>query len=462
MKATALFALTTALSGLAFAQAPAPAGAPAARPSMPPVCGSCHQPAAGDIRGYFDNVAFKSNSIQLNLGAATEIVKFDAKTLKVIDAGDPKKVEHLRDVKKGHEARIEFTVKDGVKTASLISFKGPIKIAQEKLILYPAVQKLVAAGPEKGGYTLIDSRPLPRFQEGTIPTAINLPYPAFDKLLGRLPKEKDKLLVFFCQGITCMMSPNSLRRAEAMGYTNVKVYREGWPEWTQKNYGVISPQFVKEAFIDKDIPHVLIDARQAGEAQRSGFIQGAVQLPADKVKGALKSFPDKKLKAPILVYDGTGKDEAVKAAMTIVRAGYENVVVVTGGLAAWQGAGYKLASGAPAMKVAYVPKPRPGSLPAEEFRKIAANTPADTLILDVRNQDEGNAGMIKGAMLVPDEEILARIGEIPKDKRIVTHCSTGIRAEMAYHKLKEKGYKVAFLNADLDIARDGKFKISPK
>jgi rhodanese-related sulfurtransferase len=462
MKARILFALTAALSGLAFAQSPAPAGAPAAKPTMPPVCGSCHKPAPGDIRGYFDNVAFKSNSIQLNFSSAIEIVKFDAKTIKVIDAGEPKKAEHLRDIKKGHEARIEFSEKDGVKTATLISFKGPIKIAQEKLIFYPAVQKLVAAGPEKSSYTLIDSRPLPRFQEGTIPTSINLPFPTFDKFLDRLPKEKDKLLVFFCQGITCMMSPTSLRRAEAMGYTNVKVYREGWPEWTQKNYGVISPAFVKEAFMDKDIPHVMIDTRQTGEAQRTGFIPGAVQLPANKVKAALKTFPDKSLKAPIIVYDGTGKDEAVKAAMAMVRAGYENVVVITGGLAAWQGAGYALATGTPAMKVAYVAKPRPGSLPVEEFRKLAASTPADTLILDVRNQDEANAGMIKGAMLIPDEEILARIGEIPKDKRIVTHCSTGIRAEMAYHRLKEKGYKVAFLNADIDIAKDGKLKITPK
>lgn len=455
MKSTALFALGTVITGLAWAQAPAP------KPTQPPICNTCHKPDAS-IRGYFDNVAFKSSAIQLNLGAAPEIVRFDPKTLKVLDAGDEKKVEHLRAVKKGHEARIEFTVKDGVKTATLISFKGPIKIAQDKLMFYPAVQKLVAAGPEKGGYTLIDSRPLPRFQEGTIPTAVNLPYPAFDKFLDRLPKEKDKLLVFFCQGITCMMSPNSLRRAESMGYTNVKVYREGWPEWTQKNWGVISPQFVKEAFLDKDIPHVMIDARQAGEAQRTGFIPGAVQLPADKVKGALKTFPAKKLKAPIMVYDGTGKDEAVQAAMVLVKAGYENVLVVSGGLAAWQGAGYALVTGTPAMKVAYAPKPRPGSLPIDEFRKIANSMPADTLILDVRNQDEGNAGMIKGAMLVPEEEILARLGEIPKDKRIVTHCSTGIRAEMAYHKLKEKGYKVAFLNADMDIVKDGKFTITPR
>ena len=69
-----------------------------------------------------------------------------------------------------------FVEKDGVKTATLISFKQPIKIAPEKLVDYAYVAKLVEQGPEKGKYTLIDSRPLPRFQEGAIPTAINLPY----------------------------------------------------------------------------------------------------------------------------------------------------------------------------------------------------------------------------------------------------------------------------------------------
>ena len=64
------------------------------------------------------------------------------------------------------------------------------------------------------------------------------------------------------------------------------------------------------------------------------------------------------------------------------------------------------------------------------------------LILDVRNADEANAGMIKGAMLIPDEELASRIAELPKDKRIITHCSTGVRAEMAYHKLKQAGYNV--------------------
>ena len=138
---------------------------------------------------------------------------------------------------------------------------------------------------------LIDSRPLPRFQEGTIPGAINLPYPAFDKFVDRLPKDKAKLIVFFCQGVTCMMSPNSLRRAEGMGYTNVKVYRDGVPEWLEKNVGVISAPFLKDAWIEKDIPHVLVDVRPASTVARDGFIPGAVNVPVSQVASVLATLP---------------------------------------------------------------------------------------------------------------------------------------------------------------------------
>jgi hypothetical protein len=33
---------------------------------------------------------------------------------------------------------------------------------------------------------------------------------------------------------------------------------------------------------------------------------------------------------------------------------------------------------------------------------------------------------------------------------------------MAYYKLKEAGYKAGFLNADIEIAKDGSFKMTPK
>jgi NAD(P)-dependent dehydrogenase (short-subunit alcohol dehydrogenase family) len=59
----------------------------------------------------------------------------------------------------------------------------------------------------------------------------------------------------------------------------------------------------------------------------------------------------------------------------------------------------------------------------------ASGATAHALAFDVRNPDEAQQGMIKGAVLIPDEELVARIAELPKGKRIVTHCLTGIRAE---------------------------------
>lgn len=251
------------------------------------------------------------------------------------------------------------------------------------------------------------------------------------------------------------MSPNSASRAEKLGYTNVKVYHEGLPEWTKRNYLVLSPQFLKEAWIDKDIPHVLLDVRAAGEAEK-GFIKGAVSMPAANVAQSLAQFPPKDKKPPIMIYDQNGGELAQTAAKALVAAGYTAVDIVTGGVDAWKAAAFPLESGKLASVITYVPKPRPGEISIDEFKAVVASPPADTLILDVRNQDEANSGMIKGALLVPDEEILARLAEIPKDKTIITHCSTGVRGEMAYHKLKEKGYKVKFLNAKIEIDSDGK------
>jgi rhodanese-related sulfurtransferase len=454
-----LFVVTTLClaAHAAFAQAPAPP----AKPSQPAFCANCHKAEPGRVAGYFDSVAFKSQSIQLDVGAASpEILRFDPKTVKVVDAGDEKKPEHLREVKKRHEAAMTFVEKDGAKHVTEIRFKGPIKIAANKLIDYAGVAKLVEQGPEKGKYLLVDSRPLPRFQEGAIPTAVHIPFIGFDKFADRLPKDKSQLVVFYCGGLTCTLSPNSLRKAETMGYTNLRVYREGMPEWQSKNFAALTPEFLKAAYIDKDIPHVLIDARSVDDST-SGHIKGAVSVPPEQLKAALKTLPDKKLKAPIAVYDGRGGEQAMAAAMAIVAAGQSNVLVVNGGLVGWQAKGYAIDSGTPAAtKIAYAPKPRAGSIAAADFTKLAKSTPADVLILDVRNPDEANAGMIKGALLIPDEELAARLAEVPKDKRVVTHCATGIRAEMAYHKLKEAGYNAAFLNANVEIGKDGGFKLS--
>ena len=191
-------------AGLAVAQekAAAPA-APPTKPTVAKVCANCHQPQPGTIRGKFDSVAYKTKSIQVKIDEATEILRFDDK-LKIenvqapVDSPD----QPLRSLKKGKEVRIVYTEIDGKKFATLISAKTPIKVAPEKQVKTEDVEKLVAQGPEKGKYMLIDARPLPRFQEGWIPTAVNIPFPAFEKMKDKLPADKTMLIVYYCAGVT--------------------------------------------------------------------------------------------------------------------------------------------------------------------------------------------------------------------------------------------------------------------
>ena len=184
-------------------KAAAPSAAPQTKPTIAKVCTNCHQPQPGSLRGNFDSVAYKTQSIQIKIDEATEILKFDDK-LKIanIQAPADNPDQPLRGLKKGKEVRIEYTEKDGKKFASLVVAKPPIKVAAEKQMKTEEVEKLVAQGPEKGKYLLIDARPAPRFQEGAIPTAINIPFPAFEKMADKLPKDKSALIVYYCAGVT--------------------------------------------------------------------------------------------------------------------------------------------------------------------------------------------------------------------------------------------------------------------
>jgi hypothetical protein len=206
LAATLVIGLAPAMSAdpvAAQEKAPASAATPG-KPAIAKLCTNCHKAEPGNLRGNFDSVAYKTQSIQIKIDDATEIVTFDKTALKTqnIQAPADNPDEPLRSLKKGKEVRIEYTEKDGVKFATLVSAKPPIKVAPEKQLTTADVEKLVAMGPEKGKYLLIDARPAPRFMEGAIPTAINVPFAAFDKMVDKLPQDKNALIVYYCAGVT--------------------------------------------------------------------------------------------------------------------------------------------------------------------------------------------------------------------------------------------------------------------
>jgi len=91
------------------------------------------------------------------------------------------------------------------------------------------MQKVVA---DKADIVLIDSRPAQRVQrEGTIPGAINISDTNFDKEVEKLPQDKMKDIIFFCQGLSSDLSGKSAKKAMALGYKNVRTYAAGYSAW---------------------------------------------------------------------------------------------------------------------------------------------------------------------------------------------------------------------------------------
>lgn len=187
--------LTAAPAALAADQAPP------AKPKDVKSCSVCHKPVEGQMRAFFDSVALKSQSIQLKLDNSYEVVQFDSEVLKIINGSTPGKVgKSLKDIKKGHEVRVAYVVgADGMKSISELSIKPAMQVPAEKQMKVEEIEKLLKG---TGKYTLVDARPPIKFQEGSIPTAINIPLPAFQKSLDKLPKDKGELLVYFCAGVT--------------------------------------------------------------------------------------------------------------------------------------------------------------------------------------------------------------------------------------------------------------------
>jgi rhodanese-related sulfurtransferase len=62
-----------------------------------------------------------------------------------------------------------------------------------------------------------------------------------------------------------------------------------------------------------------------------------------------------------------------------------------------------------------------------------------TLMLDVRTQEEWDAGHIPGATLIPLDQLNARYGELPTDQEIVIYCRSGNRSAQALDILTAAG-----------------------
>ncbi|MFC1813269.1 rhodanese-like domain-containing protein [Thermodesulfobacteriota bacterium] len=198
-------------------------------------------------------------------------------------------------------------------------FPGWMKVAGN----YPSVSAewLGKQIDKNADMVLIDSRPKrPKYVKGHIPTAISIPDRQFDEMKAELPKDLNKLLVFYCGGFKCKLSHKSAQKAIALGYTNVKVFSAGYPGWKAfaknttaahettpqikagEEEGSIDIKYFKELVADKPDSVYLIDVRDAEEFAK-GSLKTAINIPVDDLEGKVNSLPTDK---PIVFICGTG------------------------------------------------------------------------------------------------------------------------------------------------------------
>ena len=75
--------------------------------------------------------------------------------------------------------------------------------------------------------------------------------------------------------------------------------------------------------------------------------------------------------------------------------------------------------------------------PGEPYYRISTDEAAamydddEVVFVDVRRPDEYAEGHIKDALFIPVDDVLARIDELPQDKKLLFICAQGVRSGLA-------------------------------
>ena len=332
--------------------------------------------------------------------------------------------------------------------------------------------KKYAVIPVRADVMIIDSRPATRkYDIGHIPGAVNIPDTQYDELAPKmLPPDKSMLLIFYCEGPECGLSHKGAFKAEKLGYTNIVVFTEGYPEWAkQGNMGAVSPAFVKKQ-LDAKAPITLIDSRPKARKYDKGHVPGAISIPDSEFDKLTDKLPTDKTASLIFYCEDLSCVLSPKSAAKAVALGYTNVMTMPVGYVGWEqayGAGATASGAAPAAASPAGKGPEivegkeKGSITTASFEKILKEAPASILIVDVRDPLEFAAGSFKNAINIPADTLSKKVGTLPADKPIVFFCSTGARSGEAYdvaHLLRPE-LKVYFLNDKVKFSENGSYTI---
>lgn len=199
----------------------------------------------------------------------------------------------------------------------------------------------------KKDFTLIDARTTTEYADAHIVGAISIPENKFEESLNLLPADKNKPLVFYCNGVKCGKSKKAAAKAVTAGFKNITIYNEGFPVWEEKKLNIVagpeygkkveakamSPAELAKLIDNKNKEYVLVDVREEVE-YRQGHIPGAINIPVDVFAARSVVLPKEK---QIIVYCNTGV-RSYAAYRKLMRLAYPSMAEAK--FVDWKDAGY--------------------------------------------------------------------------------------------------------------------------
>jgi len=172
-----------------------PAFAKADKPRILKPCKQCHTVDTNQLRGKLKSISRKANTLQVFMGPATWQLNFDKNT-------DLDGAKAMNKIGKNKEILVSYTRNGDSLLATSVVVKQPASIPPDWIIGVKEMKKLVKLGPKKGNYSLYDARPGKFFPAGHLAGAISNYDAKFNKNIKLLPKDKNKLVIFYCGGAT--------------------------------------------------------------------------------------------------------------------------------------------------------------------------------------------------------------------------------------------------------------------
>lgn len=398
---------------------------------------------AAEVRGIVRGVTVEGRVIAVQReNKDTLLIQYDAKTA----FRDVTGAVELMDGETVHVVYRELSDRSLASTVTLVLPPLPKGVTVKDR---SEIEGLIRSGSKGKPFLLVDLRSPEEYAVAHLPGAISAPYAFLEKRRAeQLPEDKGVPVIFYAGSAASDEFSKVVILARKFGHRDIGIYRSGMADWlTTDNPVESSAEYLKSGAA------IIIDLRSEAVVA-GGHIPEAVNIPLPQFERSL--LPADK-RVPLVFY-GDGAGDAAAVVRKVRGWGYLKATLFAGGVAGWLESGDLPATGPASGDIRQVTSPVAGAIGVGDLENSIASTGVVTM-LDVRSAKEAAAGKLPKAVNIPLESLGKRFGELDKKRIIVAYCSNGNRARVAYQFLLDKGFRVMYLDAGLDVRKDGTYRV---